>query len=473
MVVQRKLDAPEARAVRKLVRERELTGLYFVEEAKRYYPNRELAAAVLGFVGTDDTGLAGLEQIYDQQVAGRPYRRSLLRDARLETASLPGDGPLEAEAGRDLTLTLDATLQHIAERQLARAVEEHGARSGSVVMLDPRSGAVFAMASYPGFDPNRFGEYEETRWRNRAVQDAFEPGSTFKLVTAAAALGANVVDPSDVFDCGRGEVRIDGRRIRDHKSFADLTFREVIAKSSNVGAIHAGLAVGGGRLHRRIRAFGFGRTTGVDLPGEAAGLVHPMGDRDRLAAAYVSFGQGIAVTTLQLANAFAAVANGGVLHRPHLVAKIGGGKGEPPRPVVGEEIGRPLHPSTARELGRLLEAVVSPEGTGHAAEISGYRVAGKTGTAELGPKPGAPASTWERSSCSRRGGRVSLRLSSTSSTSFGCARTSPWSTSTTAWLSPSRGGTRRRSRRSGARPSTSRNRRDVVAAAREAVRSAR
>jgi len=381
VVVKRKLDAPEAERLRGLLQERELPGVYFVEETKRYYPNRALAASVLGFVGTDDTGLAGLEQLYENEVAGRPYRRSLLRDARRETADL-ANGASRAEAGRDLVLTLDAALQHIVERELERTVERHDARSGSVVMLDPQTGGVLAMASFPSFDPNDFRRFPKERWRNHAIQDAFEPGSTFKMVTAAAALAANVVDPSDVFDCGQGEIRVDGRRIRDHKSFDLLTFRQVMAKSSNVGAIQAGLAVGGGRLHSMIHAFGLGAATGIDLPGEATGTVHPMRDRDRLLTAYVSFGQSVSVTALQLANAFAAVANGGTLYRPHVVAEIGAGKGSPGRTIPTEEIGRPLHPSTARELGRILEGVVAPEGTGQAAQIAGYRVAGKTGTAQ-------------------------------------------------------------------------------------------
>jgi cell division protein FtsI (penicillin-binding protein 3) len=393
VVVQRKLDAPEARRLRELMAARNLPGIYFVEETKRYYPDRELAAAVLGFAGTDDVGLAGLEQVYEKEVAGRPYRRSLLRDARRETAALPGDGPLRAEAGRDLVLTLDLTLQHIAERELARAVEEHGARGGSVVLLDPRTGGILAMASHPGFDPNEFARFDRSRWRNRAVQDAYEPGSTFKLITAAAALAADAVDPGDILDCGDGEIWIDGRRIRDHKRFRKLTFRQVIAKSSNVGAIRAGLAAGGGRLHAMIYDFGFGVPTGVDLPGEASGIVHPMGDRDRLAAAYVSFGQGLSVTALQLANAFAATANGGVLLRPHVVAEIGAGKGEPALRVPTRKIRRVLHRHTARELERLLEGVVAPEASGHAAAIPGYRVAGKTGTAETAAAAGGYSDT--------------------------------------------------------------------------------
>lgn len=380
VVVARKLDAPRAAALKAL----DLDGLYFIEETRRYYPNRELAASVLGFVGTDDLGLRGLEQRWDEVVRGHPYRRSVLRDARRATAAL--EGSQAGDPGRDLVLTLDATLQWVAEAELARTVERHGALGGTVVMLDPHSGAVLAMASNPGFDPNHFDRYPEATWRNRAVEIPYEPGSTFKLVTAATALSVNLVDPTDVFDCLLGEIWIDGRRIRDHKPFTELTFRQVMAKSSNVGAIQAGLRVGGSRLHDMIQAFGFGRPTGIDLPQERAGVVHAMADRQRLRTAYVSFGQGISATTLQLASAFAAVANGGTLYQPHVVAAVEAGRGEPRWERPPRALDRPLHPSTARELGRILETVVEPGGSGTAAAIPGYRVAGKTGTAQVVPE---------------------------------------------------------------------------------------
>jgi len=376
--VARKLDAPRAAAVRAL----DLPGIGFVEETKRYYPNRELAASVLGFAGMDDHGLAGLEQVFDREVAGRPIRRTLLRDARRETAA-PVDQPFtEARPGRDLFLTLDASIQHIAEQELRRTVDEHQARWGSTVILDPNTGAVLAMATYPGFDPNRFNELEPQRWRNRAIQDAYEPGSTFKVITAAAALEANLIDPADELDCLMGEIWIDRHRIRDHKPFGLLTFRDVIAKSSNVGAIKVGLLVGGPRLQRTIQAFGFGRPTGIDLPGENTGQIHPLDGGSSLATAYASFGQGLSLTPLQLANAVAAVANGGTLWQPYVVASIGAGDGEPRvyrRPQV---LDRPLSEATARQLERILEVVASPEGTGQAAMVPGYRVAGKTGTAQ-------------------------------------------------------------------------------------------
>ncbi len=372
--VSRKLDPPVARALR----ERGVPGVHFLEESKRYYPMRRLAGPVLGFVGVDNYGLGGLEARWEETLSGDRIDRTLLKDARMGTLQAPGLSFRDAEPGGDLHLTIDAVIQHLAERELSRAVERHRARAGTVVVLDPRSGAVLAMASEPGFDPNRFEDAPEGRWRNRAVMDAYEPGSTFKMVTAAAALESNRVDPSDPIDCEMGSIEVDGVTIRDHKPFGLLTFREVIARSSNVGAIKLGRRVGARELEGTIRAFGFGRPTGVDLPGESAGVLRPLEGRDW---AYASFGQGLAVTPLQLASAFAAVANGGHFYRPYVVARVvrdGVLEDLHPQPTL---LGRPIGAATARSLERLLEAVVE-EGTGKRAAIDGYRVAGKTGTAE-------------------------------------------------------------------------------------------
>lgn len=364
--LERKLDAPESRALQAL----ELEPLRFVEETKRYYPMRTLAGSVLGFVGTDDQGLAGLEQVYDEHIAGRPVQRVVLKDARRGTAVTPDLPFREARPGRDLHLSLDAAIQHVVEDELTRAVERHGARGGSLVVLDPRNGRVLAMASYPGFDPNYFGRYPAEHRRNRAVQDAYEPGSTFKMVTAAAALATNALDPSDVLDCRNGSIVVGRTRIRDHKPFGLLTFREVVAKSSNVGAILAGLEVGREALYEQTRAFGFGRATGIDLAGEHEGLLHPVEQWRPVHTANVAFGQGLSVTPIQLATAFAAVADDGVLRRPRLALER-----------EGEIRGRPLTPALARELERMLEAVVD-DGTAKAAAVPGYTVAGKTGTAQ-------------------------------------------------------------------------------------------
>lgn len=378
--VARKIDPPLAAKLRDL----DLPGIYFVRESKRYYPMGDLAAQVLGYVGTDNHGLAGLEQLYDKQVSGKPGRRTVLRDARHGTLVSPELSSAEPEPGQDLYLTLDVAVQHIVERELQLAVEERGASRGSAVFLDPQTGGVLAMATYPAFDPNKFSEVPPSRWRNRAIADVYEPGSTFKIVTAAAALGSGKVRPEDVFDCEMGGITLLGIHIRDHKPYGRLTFADVIAKSSNVGVIKAALLMGDQVLYQTIASFGFGKPTGIDLPGESAGILHPLERWGPLAKAYIAFGQGISVTPLQLATAVAAVANDGTLLRPHLVEAMGRGAGSvrQARFMAPPVVGHPITPETARVLKELLVGVVK-HGTGITAAIDGYQVAGKTGTAQI------------------------------------------------------------------------------------------
>ena len=375
--VARQLDPPVAERVRQLA----LPGVAFVREYRRYYPQVETAAQVIGFAGRDHTGLEGLEQGYERVMAGAAAERVVLRDANAGIVLSPRQSFAEPEPGQDVHLTLDSHIQHLLQRELEAAVKRHRAKRAMGVILEPTSGAVLAMATVPTFDPNSFLDSSSEEWKNRTVTDQFEPGSTFKMVTAAAALEANLFDPSDTIDCEMGGISLEGVLIKDHQPFGVLTFREVIAKSSNVGAIKVGLRVGRQALYEQIGRFGFGRPTGIDLPGEESGLVRPLDSWHLRDPAYISFGQGISVTALQLTNAFAAVANGGTLFRPYVVAGVGrGGRLESlaRRPEV---VGSPIGAGTARTLERMLEAVVE-EGTGRKAAVPGYRVAGKTGTAQ-------------------------------------------------------------------------------------------
>ncbi|MEM6797626.1 MAG: penicillin-binding protein 2, partial [Acidobacteriota bacterium] len=373
--IERKVDPARAQAVREM----KLPGIDLMPESKRYYPFGGLAAQVLGYVGIDNHGLAGLEYRFDSTVAHEQGRRTVMLDGLNGRVLFPNLDQSEARPGDDLHLTLDASLQYLAERELAKAVRSSGAKSGHVLMLDPHTGGVLAMASYPTFDPNRFGEATAEQQRNRPVVDAYEPGSTFKMVTLAAALEAKAVDPLKVYFCGQGGIVLAGRRINDHKPFGDLTVRQILAKSSNVGAILLGQAAGIERFHSTIRAFGFGEATGIDLPGESAGQLRPLGSWSNLSPAYISFGQGVSITSLQLTNAFAAIANGGRLLEPYVVSSVGAAPGEkePHRKVAG----RPISPSSVRHIRSILEAVVT-EGTAKRAALPGYRVAGKTGTAQ-------------------------------------------------------------------------------------------
>lgn len=373
----RKLDPPRARAVRNL----KLEGVFLLPESKRYYPLRTLAAQVLGYVGTDNVGLGGLESLYDHVIASRQGHRVVVQDGLDGKVLYPNLEVAHPEPGRDLHLSLDAAIQDIVERELAAAVERHNARSGTVVVMDPRAGAVLAMATYPTFDPNHFANFPEKSWRNSAVMDAHEPGSTFKMVTVAGALDVGIIDPLAVFDCQQGSIRVRKTTIHDHHPFTDLTVAEVMAKSSNVGAIKIGLALGGQRLRGVIDAFGFGRPTGIDLPGESAGIVQPEARWSELSTAYSSFGQSVSATPLQRTVAYGSIANGGALLRPYIVAAIGQPDGERERRGGRYPVAVPVSSTTVRQLQSMLEGVVR-EGTGQPASIPGYRVAGKTGTAQ-------------------------------------------------------------------------------------------
>ncbi len=384
--VQRKVDQPRADAIRELG----LPGLDFLPESKRYYPMRSLAAQVLGYVGLDNHGLAGLEYLYDDTVATEKGRRTVLLDGLRGTVMYPNLASSEARPGSDLHLTLDAALQHIVERELEKGVRSSGGTQGTAVMMNPKTGAILAMASYPTFDPNRFNDYPQATWRNAPITDAFEPGSTFKMVTLAAALEAGAVDPLQTFFCGNGHIVLGRTLIRDHSSFGHLTVREVIAKSSNVGAIKLGRSAGKERLYSTIEAFGFGKPTGIDLPSEGAGLFRPLDRWSPITPAYISFGQGISITALQLTNAFAAIANGGRLLKPYVVDSIDKPRtGEPGREVVG----LPISPSSVRQIRSMLESVVI-DGTAKTASLNGYRAAGKTGTAQKATRGGYAANRY-------------------------------------------------------------------------------
>jgi cell division protein FtsI (penicillin-binding protein 3) len=366
-----------------------LPGVKLWKESARRYPEGTLAASVLGYVGTDNVGLAGLEYRYDAAVRGRPVRITLLRDAvqRHYAVRQPGRSADRGDAsagteGSSLVLTLDASIQHVVEQEAEEARREHSAKSVSVVVLDPKTGAVLALATTPGFDPNRFGDVDAETRRCRPLADTFEPGSVFKAVTFAAALDAGVVAENDVIDCGNGALTIGSTTIHEHdrKAWSTLPLPEVMIHSSNIGSARIGLALGRRPFFESIRAFGFGQRTGIDLDGETGGLLADVSSWSALSLATMSFGQEIGVTVLQIARAYAALANGGLLPTPYLVSEIRRGDGDvrriTPRPPV-----RVVSPGTARTLRRLLAEVVT-EGTGKLAAVPGYEAAGKTGTAQ-------------------------------------------------------------------------------------------
>ena len=381
--LRRKLPPTIAEQVRTL---RE-PGLGFLPEPLRLYPNRELAAHVVGFEGLEG-GLEGIERAFNAELAGVPGKAIAGRDAlgrevatqHLLRPPLPGHGVM---------LTIDSTIQYIAEREIDAAYRRTHAKAAIVVVLEPRSGDILAMAIRPTFNPNTFLDVPSAdHWRNRAVTDPFEPGSTFKAILAAAALEESVVRPDDRINGENGAITLAGTTIHDWKKYGWLTFAEVLQNSSNIGSIKVGLALGRERYHRYMKAFGFGATTGVGLAGESRGLLRDPQRWSLLSLPTMSIGQEISVTALQLVAAFGAIANDGTLMQPRLVRSTFDAEGRETRRFEAKAVRQVISPDTARTLSRLLVRVVD-SGTGHFAAIPGYAVGGKTGTAQkLDPATG-------------------------------------------------------------------------------------
>ena len=365
--------ANEVRALRE-------PGLGFLPEPLRLYPNRELAAHVLGFEGVDG-GLEGVERSWNELLAGTPGKAIVGRDAlgrevvtqHVLVAPAPGQGVM---------LTLDKTIQYIAEREIDAAYRRTQARAAMVVVMDPRTGDVLAIAVRPTFNPNAFLDVPSRDvWRNRVVTDPFEPGSTFKVILAAAALEEGVVRPDDRIWAENGQITIAKTTIHDWKKYGWLTFAEVLQNSSNVGSIKVGMALGRDRYYRYMTAFGFGALTGVGLAGESRGLLREPGRWSALSLPTLSLGQEVSVTALQITAAFGAVANDGVLMQPRLVRATFDTDGRETRRLEPRAVRQVVSPDTARTLRRLLARAVE-NGTGHFAVIPGYDVGGKTGTAQ-------------------------------------------------------------------------------------------
>jgi cell division protein FtsI (penicillin-binding protein 3) len=374
--LKRKLSPEESTAVRALG----IRGIGFVTESQRFYPKRALAGQVIGFVGTDETGLEGIEHGYDSTLAGEVVRVTLDRDARGRSLALRSEALRELPQGRDLVLTLDERLQFVAERELREQIARLGARGGTAVVMHPFTGEILALANEAAFDPNSFREGSVKTWRERNITDTFEPGSTVKALLAAGALEERLVRPDDMFFGEQGSIQVGTLTIRDHEKFSWLTFREVIEKSSNVGAIKVGKRLGKDRLYDYLTRFGLGSRTGIDFPGEAPGLLRPPQQWSEVSLASLSIGQELAVTAVQLATAFCALANGGTLIRPHLVKGIMKG-GEVVQEIGPSQGRRIISEATARQVTNILQGVVT-RGSGRAAAVEGYVVAGKTGTAQ-------------------------------------------------------------------------------------------
>ncbi len=368
--VKRKADPVRAAALER----RGIPGLGFYPEELRTYPQGAVAAHVLGFAGTDNHGLDGLERSLDKTLSGRSGFETVVKDPygrAIDVVTSRAERP-----GRNVTLTIDHQIQANAEQVLARTVHEYGARGAAAIVLDPRTGAVLAMANYPTFDANRFATASPDSRRNRAVTDMYEPGSTFKIVTIAAALEDNVVQPTSVLTLPP-TIKVADRVIHEAhvRGTERMTVKQILSESSNVGTITIAQRLGKGQLSSWIERFGFGKPTGIDYPGESPGLVLPLEEWSGSTIGTVPIGQGIAVTPLQMVAAYAAIGNGGTLRTPHLVQKIGHGK------VRRAKARRIVSRHTADRMMAMFRDVVV-EGTGTEAAIPGYTVAGKTGTAQ-------------------------------------------------------------------------------------------
>jgi len=374
--VARKIPPEKKEAVEAL----NLKGIYFQEENQRIYPKRELASHVLGFVDLDEKGLGGIEYELDTQIRGKSEKIVVMADARQRWFD---GGAAQREHGEDVILTLDEKVQYIAERELAVAIAKTRAIAGTVIVMNPNTGEILAMANWPKFNPNAANE-APADWRmNRAVSALYEPGSTFKLITLAAAFDQGITRPEEVFDCENGAVYVAGHRIRDHKPFGLLTVSNILAQSSDVGAIKIALRLGAPKFYDYIRAFGFGQLTGVDLPGESKGLLRGLENWSAISIGSLSMGQEVGVTPIQLATAVSAIANGGMLVRPHVVAELRRGDASLPAEgvLVPAQPRRVLRPETAATLRRIMEGVIL-NGTGSLAHLDGWTAAGKTGSAQ-------------------------------------------------------------------------------------------
>jgi len=372
----RKLPPDKAEAVRAL----NLKGVYLQGENQRYYPKRELASHVLGFVDLDEKGLGGIEYGLDSVIRGKSEKIVVMADARQRWFD---GGAAQKDQGANVVLTIDEKVQYIAERELAAAIAKTHALAGTVIVQNPNNGAILALANWPKFNPNSPNDVKNEARMDRAVSAIYEPGSTFKLITLAAAFDQNLIRPEEVFNCENGAVYIAGHRIRDHKPFGLLTVSDILAQSSDVGAIKIAIRVGAPKFYEYIRAFGFGQQTGIDLPGESRGLLRRLENWTPVSIGSISMGQEVGVTPLQLVTAVSSIANGGTLYKPHVVAELR--RGDQPMPLTGAVApGEPkevIRPETAATLRRLMEGVVL-NGTGKLARLDGWTAAGKTGSAQ-------------------------------------------------------------------------------------------
>ncbi len=375
--IKRELDKDLSDAVEAL----NIDGVELLKEYKRFYPKGNLASHIIGFAGLDDTGLEGVELEYNSYLKGSPGWRWTVRDAKRRSL-LSGDvKSIPPSEGLDIILTIDETIQHIAERELEKAFKKYRAKSASIIVMDPHTGEILALANRPTFDLNDFSRSTKDQMRNRGVTDLYEPGSVFKIVAASCAIENKAVELDQEFFCENGKYRVGGRILHDHEPYAMLTFREVVEKSSNIGVTKVAEMLGRDEIYRFSKLFGFGDPTGIDLPGEAVGILRPPREWSAMSISAVPIGQEVGVTSIQLVAAISAIANGGRLVRPHTVKEIRNDNGDLIKAFSPQESKRVLSRESAETIRDILKGVVE-NGTGRNAKADNYTMAGKTGTAQ-------------------------------------------------------------------------------------------
>lgn len=373
----RKITPEQSQAIKRL----NIKGLGFLRESKRSYPNSYLASHIIGFAGLDNTGLEGTEIYYDKYLKGETGWALFLRDARQKNL-----GPLEEKMvlpknGYDVVLTIDETIQYIAERELDKVFKIYHAKGASIIIMDPHTGAILALANRPTYDLNEHSKVSKDQIRNRAICDLFEPGSVFKIVTASAALEEKRVDEEDKFFCENGSYRVSSHTLHDHQPHGWLTFRQVIEESSNIGTTKVAQVLGPDIISRYIKLFGFGSKSNIDFPGEITGITKEPRQWSKISIAAIPIGQEVGVTALQLVSAVSVIANGGQLMKPYIVSEIRDKQDETIKKFSPVMIRKVISLDTAARVKKILTGAVE-EGTGKLAKVPGFTAAGKTGTAQ-------------------------------------------------------------------------------------------
>ena len=380
--IDRMMEPEKSKAVAQLIEDKNLEGLNFVEESKRYYPNGNLAAQVLGFVGTDDKGLDGLEMVLDDELKGGIQKELVATDRKGNAIFGSVLSKYLPDKGKSVTLTIDASIQFIAERALDKAMEDTGAKHASVIVMDPKTGEILAMANRPSYDPNNYNQSGEEAFKNIAVTNLYEPGSTFKPIIASAALAAGKWKLDTVYN-DKGAFAANGHIIRNWngEGYGPVRLLDILKYSINTGMAEIGTLTGADILSKYVRDYGFGSETGIELPGEGAGILYNPEDMSKLDVATMSIGQGIAVTPLQMVRAFGALSNGGAMMKPHIIKSYSNSQGDVTSTTETSVVGQPVPAETAKTIVDILEKEVS-EGGGTKAMVEGYHFGGKTGTAE-------------------------------------------------------------------------------------------